>query len=352
VETPTAWVFLTDTRAYKLKKPIRLDGLDLTTAAARRRHAVLEVQLNRPLAGSVYEGVVRLAHQGATFALEGPEHTADWLVKMERLPADRMLGTMLRTRRLRPSHLHATATQLARFHQSLPPALSDPDAYRRGLLDTVQQNARALRHAPRGLSPAAIATTADALRTYIHRAHAALDARVLDGRIVEGHGDLRPCHVCLQARPVLFGRAAAPCHQRVLDAADDLAFLGLECAARGETSATTVLLEAYRRSAQDTVSTDLVVFYQAYRALQRAGAAAQEARARPASATVHSHRAERYLQQAEGRARLCSRRPPSVRWRAAVAFDTWRVPVPRMKAFCSVHEGVLQGPTPPRGASR
>lgn len=39
IETPFSWVFLTEHHVYKLKKPVRYHGLDLTTLATRRRVA-------------------------------------------------------------------------------------------------------------------------------------------------------------------------------------------------------------------------------------------------------------------------------------------------------------------------
>jgi uncharacterized protein len=50
LETHMSWVFLTDSHAYKLKKPVRYDFLDFSTLASRRRDCEDEVQLNRWLA--------------------------------------------------------------------------------------------------------------------------------------------------------------------------------------------------------------------------------------------------------------------------------------------------------------
>lgn len=50
IETHFSWVFLTPSRVYKLKKPVRYHGLDFTTLAARRHNCEQEVALNRRLA--------------------------------------------------------------------------------------------------------------------------------------------------------------------------------------------------------------------------------------------------------------------------------------------------------------
>src|SRR3569833_1843809 len=92
IETHMSWVFLTERFAYKLKKPVRYELLDFRTIETRQYFCEEEVRLNRRLAGDVYIGTVRLvldAH--GHLQLGGEGKAADWLVKMRRLPADRML---------------------------------------------------------------------------------------------------------------------------------------------------------------------------------------------------------------------------------------------------------------------
>jgi aminoglycoside phosphotransferase family enzyme len=60
VETHMSWVFLTDTFAYKLKKPVYYDYLDFSTLEARRLDCEAELRLNRRLAAEVYLAVVPL----------------------------------------------------------------------------------------------------------------------------------------------------------------------------------------------------------------------------------------------------------------------------------------------------
>ncbi len=49
VETHMSWVFLTDEYAYKLKKPVRFELLNLSTLEDRRRNCDAEVRWNRRL---------------------------------------------------------------------------------------------------------------------------------------------------------------------------------------------------------------------------------------------------------------------------------------------------------------
>jgi uncharacterized protein len=70
-ETHMAWVFLTETHAYKLKKPVRYDFLDFSTLDARRQDCEEEVRLNRRLAPDVYLGTMPLTMR--------PEGTFSWM---------------------------------------------------------------------------------------------------------------------------------------------------------------------------------------------------------------------------------------------------------------------------------
>ena len=58
-QTHISVVFLTDAHAYKVKKPVDLGFLDFRSLEQRRHFCAEEVRLNRPLAPSVYLGVVQ-----------------------------------------------------------------------------------------------------------------------------------------------------------------------------------------------------------------------------------------------------------------------------------------------------
>lgn len=271
VETHMSWVFLTDTRAYKLKKPVRYDYLDFSTPAARCRDCEEEVRLNRRLAPDVYLDVVPLVRDAAgRLRLGGEGEAVDWLVRMRRLPADRMLDRLLHEGRVTQSEIGRLAARLARFYAGLPAEAVAPEAYRQTLAARIEDNLRALTSPEFGLAPDGPARIAQAQRAFLAERAAWFDRRVTDGRIVEGHGDLRPEHVCLLAEPVVidcleFNRAF-----RVLDRVDELGYLALECERLGAPEAGRWLLDAYFEASGDAPPAALVDFYQSCRASLRA----------------------------------------------------------------------------------
>ena len=63
LDTHSAIVFLAGARAYKLKRAVRFDYLDFSTADKRRVSCEAEVHLNRRTAPRTYRGVVAVTRE-------------------------------------------------------------------------------------------------------------------------------------------------------------------------------------------------------------------------------------------------------------------------------------------------
>jgi len=271
VETHMSWVFLTDTHAYKLKKPVRYPYLDFSTAEARRLDCEQEVRLNRRLAADVYLGVIPLV-LGAEgrLSLGGAGETVDWLVRMRRLPAQRMLDHLLRSGAVKQSEISQLARRLARFYAALPAEPLAPEAYRQSLAGRIEDNLRELVSPEFGLAAEAPAGLARFQLRFL-QSHAGLfDSRVRQGRIVEGHGDLRPEHVCLLPEPVVIDCLEFNREFRILDPADELGYLALECERLHAPEVGGWLLASYIEASGDAPPLALLHFYQSCRAVLRA----------------------------------------------------------------------------------
>ncbi|MEO6469082.1 MAG: gluconate kinase, partial [Acidimicrobiia bacterium] len=107
-ETHISIVFMVGDRAFKLKKPVTLDFIDLSTRELRQRCCEREVELNRRIAPDVYLGVADVV---------GPDGAlCDHLVVMRRMPADRRLSTLARNGEVTDAELVDLAQVLANFH--------------------------------------------------------------------------------------------------------------------------------------------------------------------------------------------------------------------------------------------
>lgn len=271
VETHMSWVFLTDRFAYKLKKPVRHEALDFCSIEARRFYCEEEIRLNRRLAPQVYLEAVPLSidtHGHLQLAHDG--RITDWLVKMRRLPADRMLDYVLKTGAGNADDMRRIASLLAGFYAGAVAGDVTADQYRSRLQAEMERNLSSLCMPTYQLPVERIRRVCAAQSGLLERQRGLFDERVRALRIVEGHGDLRPEHVCLNPELAIIDCLEFSLELRIVDAIDEVAFLALECERFGAAGLGAILLREYERQSGDLPDTTLVEFYQSYRACTRA----------------------------------------------------------------------------------
>ncbi|KVD88308.1 hypothetical protein WI90_21140 [Burkholderia ubonensis] len=310
IETHMSWVFLTDRHAWKLKKPVRAPQLDFRSLAARNRFCHEEVRLNRRLAAGVYLDAVPLAADpDGRVRPEGAGEIVDWLVKMKRLPAERMLDRALLNRAATREDARRIAARLSAFYRSLAPARTGASSYRDGLRGTIDCNERALCKPTFG-QPADVVRAICALqRTLLDGEASSFDARVRQGCVVEGHGDLRPEHVCIDPPISIIDCLEFSVRLRTQDSADELGFLALECERLGAPDFARALLDEYRAASGDDADDALVHFYQSCRAMTRARLAVWHLREKVFRATpAWRDRARAYIALAQRHVGCCERR--------------------------------------------
>jgi aminoglycoside phosphotransferase family enzyme len=151
----------------------------------------------------------------------------------------------------------------------VPEALS-PAQWHARFAAGIEENARELR-APAGALPQDLIENVRAgQRSLLERCAVHFDRRVAEGRIVEGHGDLRPEHVCLEARPQIIDCLEFSRSLRVVDCAEELGFLALECERLGAPQLKGEIFGAYGEFSGDRPPAELVDFYQSHHACVRA----------------------------------------------------------------------------------
>src|SRR5581483_10114813 len=96
-----------------------------------------ELRLNRRLSPDVYLGIVALTEDdNGRLALAGEGRVVDWLVRMRRLPADRMLDRALRTGTASLEDARCLGAVLADFYRGeLPVPLTAHDYVERLVRD-------------------------------------------------------------------------------------------------------------------------------------------------------------------------------------------------------------------------
>ncbi len=301
IETHISWVFLADDHVYKLKKPVAFEFVDFSTTDLRRQACDDELRLNRRLAPDVYLDVLPVYHDPQGKPTWQPlGDPIDWVVHMRRLPADKMMDHAIRAGRINDRDCEAVSKMLSKFYRSAPPLEIVPGEYRRRVESHVRANHQDMTAAARRLpEPLVKRITASLLRT-LKLEPAMFDARVNAGRIIEGHGDLRPEHVCLIDPPVVFDCVEFSRDFRTIDIADELSFLAMECDFLGAGSIGQRLIDQCTTMLGDDVPPRLTRFYKAYRACVRAKVAALRSIQLDADAAKTAHaEAEAYLRLAD-----------------------------------------------------
>jgi aminoglycoside phosphotransferase family enzyme len=220
----------------------------------------------------------------------------DWLVKMRRLPAHEMLDAMIARGDARPEHMRAVAARLAAFYGKQPRASLDARGYRALLLRHIHDCEQELCLPEWHLPEQRVRALCERQRALVHAQADVLDARLAAGRVVEGHGDLRPEHVWLGERLAIIDSLEFSAELRLVDCVDEVGFLALECERVRAPQLSVALLNAYLEASGDPAPAALIHFYQSCRACVRARLAIrhlQEPRYR--SSPKWRRRALRYL---------------------------------------------------------
>jgi aminoglycoside phosphotransferase family enzyme len=276
IETHMSWVFLVGDRVYKLKKPVRFPFLDFTTLKAREFFCREEVRLNRRLAPGVYLGLAALQWNDGAFSLvpearlQLPAHgkTVDWLVCMLRLPESQMLHQLIKQGRVAPAEIDALVAVLGAFYRAAPAVALIPSSYLARFQSGQAANREVLLRPQFGRPDAALAL--DRLDAALMQHAGLLQGRATAGRVLDGHGDLRPEHVCLQAPPVVIDCLEFNPQLRQTDPFDELAYLSLECGLLGAPWIGPRLVSGCAAELGDSPAPALLQLYTAYRALVRA----------------------------------------------------------------------------------
>lgn len=269
IETHFAWVFLVGEYAYKMKKPAAYPLLDLRSLEDRQRNCLQELRLNRRLAPDVYLGAVPLIlDEHGALKVYGEGSIVDWLVWMKRLPSHRMLDRAIADKTVAPGALAAVGALLARFYEQQQRYFIPASDRVVGLIERTAMEGKALLAPELNLDPGMVNAAVLAVKTALVSLQPELGRRAVEGRIVECHGDLRPEHICLAPTRIIdsleFSREL-----RILDPAEELAFLRLECEVAGAPEVAEQIIATYQEHAEDAFSRRLLNAYQGCRALVR-----------------------------------------------------------------------------------
>ncbi|HEV3145113.1 MAG TPA: AAA family ATPase [Gemmataceae bacterium] len=285
-QTHISVVFLAGPFAYKVKKPVKFDFVDFSTPARRQFYCEEEVRLNRRLADPIYHGVVPITQAGQDIRMEGEGETIESAVKMERLPAENTLASLVAGNLASPDHINLLAERVAAFHDR---ANTGSEIAAFGRYEVVAGNAQenfeqAEKQVGDGLSAAVFKRLRLLTESKLNRLRPLIEQRAQSGVPCDTHGDLRLEHVYFfPDRPPPNDLIIIDCVEfnerfRFADPVNDMAFLVMDLIAHGRRDLAEVFAETYFRASGDAEGRALLPFYTSYRAAVRAKVAGIKAK--------------------------------------------------------------------------
>jgi aminoglycoside phosphotransferase family enzyme/predicted kinase len=245
IDTHAAVVFLTATRAYKVKRAVTFPFLDYGTLAQRRAACEAELEVNRPFAPQLYRGVVAITREAdGRLALAGRGEPAEWAVEMVRFDENATLDRLADSGKLDIALAAPLAHAVATAHAAAPAVEAGP--WLDALARFVAQNDAAFAAMPQLFpAPEATALTA-ASRAAFARVRPMLARRGARGLIRRGHGDLHLGNIALiDGRPVPFDAVEFDPLIAAGDVLYDLAFLLMDLTERRLGAVANLVLNRY-----------------------------------------------------------------------------------------------------------
>jgi aminoglycoside phosphotransferase family enzyme len=271
IETHMSWVFLIRDQVFKMKKPVVLSFLDFSTLHAREMNCKAELQLNRRLAPTVYLGIVPLTvDKHGTLVLGGDGEPVEWLLEMQRLPKNRMLDQLILHNTITKQNIDDLASFLAKFYHRADHPIIDPQTYFENLTLQHQRNRKTLLHPDIIVDQKRTIRVLSGIEQAIGLLRSKIESRILSNCFVEGHGDLRPEHICLTDPIVIFDCLEFDRAYRLIDPFDELSFLDIECMVLGMPWLGAQILGRVEKLLHEKIPTDVLRFYASYRAVMRA----------------------------------------------------------------------------------
>ena len=275
VQTHTSCVFLTGEYVYKIKKPVDFGFLDYSTLERRLHCCERELALNRTLCPEVYLGVVPVTREGDGLRVGAPGLAVEWAVRMRQLSEEHMLPARLATGTVGPSEIDHIARILAEFHRSAGTGTEiDIHGTPEAVLRNVEENFTQTEARTGDLLPSEHRTVVrNYARRFLAEQQPLFVARLPEGRIRDGHGDLRAQNICLDpsvGRGVqILDRIEFNERFRCGDVAADLAYLAMDLDLAGRCDLREALVHRYVAESGDTSLRRLLPFYCCYRAYVR-----------------------------------------------------------------------------------
>lgn len=271
IRTHISVVLLSKRRVLKLKKPVDLGFLDYTTIEKRRDLCQAEVELNGRLCAGYYDGVQPISRVEGKLRFSDRGPVVEYGVMMKRLPDDQMLDRLVARGEVTEAMIERVADRLSEFHHAARrgpevDALGSPDVIAGNWRENFDQTAA---YIDRTIAAETYESIRGWVTCWLCEHEDLLRTRVSEGRIRDGHGDVRAESICVTDRLCIFDCIEFNERFRFSDVASEVAFLAMDLDARGRPDLGYYFSEQYELRSPDPGLFDVLSFYRCYRAYVR-----------------------------------------------------------------------------------
>jgi aminoglycoside phosphotransferase family enzyme len=283
VSTYLSHVFLTGTRAFKLKRAVRCSFIDFSEIEQRR--AACETEMGRNRHVGLYDRVLPVTRGGdQRFSIDGAGEIVDWVVVMRRLEETQQFDHLAARGALTMSLVTSLAERVAIEHMTAP-GVVDPSQggeYRQASDDLEQAEAR-VTGAMGGPRSASLTRR---LKLELAHVRNSIERRRALGRNRCGQGDLHLRNLCIwNGVPTRYDAPATSQRLANSDVLYDLAFLLMDLQRLGLSACAEAVVRRYWAvTGEEEDALMLLPVFMAMRAAERMAIASEFGDCRSASA--------------------------------------------------------------------
>ena len=274
IQTHISFVIITDSFAYKIKKPVDFGFLDFSTLEKRKRYCEEELRLNSRLCPELYEEIITFTEREDESKLEinGGGKVVEYAVKMKQFPQKNIMTNLLKEHKITTDHIDELVDELVSFYNKSP-ANEEIASY--GSIDAVKQNID--ENFEQTKDKIGITISEDqydhikkANDLFFNKQAKILQKRKNDGYIKSCHGDLHSGNIVLFHDSLcVFDCIEFNKRFRYIDVASDIGFFAMDLDIQNYPFLSSYLIQQYITKSNDTTLLSVLNLYKSYRAYVR-----------------------------------------------------------------------------------
>lgn len=274
LQTHISFVVLTDSFAYKVKKPVDFGFLDFSTLEKRKHFCHEELRLNSRLCPEIYVDVIKFTEtaDGKHLKINGDGPIVDYAVKMKLFPQENIMTNLLQKQKITTDHIDGLVDELVTFYNN---SSATEEIASFGSVDAVKQNIdenfdQTHDKINTTISKEEFRHIKQANELFFKEKKDLLNFRKKNGFIKSCHGDLHSGNIVLFNDSLcVFDCIEFNKRFRYIDVASDIGFFAMDLDIQNQPYLSSYLIQQYLKKSNDDTLLDVLNLYKSYRAYVR-----------------------------------------------------------------------------------